>query len=131
MPTVWWLDTLKRIEKIIRESAFDKKKKKPWLKFNPGFALSGVRTTGPWLSRLCCQGNVNAERTQFWSNSTFKAAGRLKSNPLVWREVTLIRRFKLQNDCFLFIYSNPSFDSLPYFVHEWILESHANIRKRV
>ena len=41
------MDTLKRIEKIIRESAFDKKKKKPGLKFNPWLALTCVRTTGP------------------------------------------------------------------------------------
>jgi len=40
------LDTLKRIEKIIGESAFDKKKKKPEVKFNPGLALTSVRTTG-------------------------------------------------------------------------------------
>ena len=32
MPTVWWLDTLERTEKIIRESAFDKKNK-PALKY--------------------------------------------------------------------------------------------------
>jgi len=38
---------LKKIEKIIRESAFDKKKKKSGLKFNPGLALTCVRTTGP------------------------------------------------------------------------------------
>ena len=38
---------LKKIEKIIRESAFDKKTKKPGLKFNPGLALTRVRTTGP------------------------------------------------------------------------------------
>ena len=37
----------KKIEKIIRESAFDKKKEKLGLKFNPGLALTGVRTTGP------------------------------------------------------------------------------------
>ena len=37
----------KKIEKIIRESAFDKKKKKPGLKLNPRFALTRVRTTGP------------------------------------------------------------------------------------
>ena len=37
----------KTIEKIIRGSAFDKKKKKPGLKFNPGLALTGVRITGP------------------------------------------------------------------------------------
>ena len=36
----------KRIEKIIRESAFDNMKKKPGLIFNPKLALSGVRTTG-------------------------------------------------------------------------------------
>ena len=32
--------------KLSGESAFDKKKKKPGLKFNPGLALTGVRTTG-------------------------------------------------------------------------------------
>ena len=37
----------KNIEKIIRESAFDIKKKKPGLKFNPGLALTSVGTTGP------------------------------------------------------------------------------------
>ena len=36
----------KRIEKIIRESAFDEKKKKPGLKFNPRLALTGLGTTG-------------------------------------------------------------------------------------
>ena len=41
------MDALKGIEKIIRKSAFDEKKKKSWLKFNPGLALTGVRTTGP------------------------------------------------------------------------------------
>ena len=39
----------KKIEKSIRESASDKKKKKPGLKFNPGLMLTGVRTTWPWL----------------------------------------------------------------------------------
>ena len=37
----------KKIEKIIPEGAFDKKKKKPGLKLNPGLALTRVRTTGP------------------------------------------------------------------------------------
>ena len=36
------------MEKIIRESGFDKNKKKPRFKFSPGLALSGVWTTGPW-----------------------------------------------------------------------------------
>ena len=39
----------KRIEKIIRESTFDEKKKKPGLKFNPRLALTGLRTTGAWI----------------------------------------------------------------------------------
>ena len=42
----------KRIEKIIRESAFDKKKKILGLKFNLGLALTSIRTTGPWLSDI-------------------------------------------------------------------------------
>ena len=37
----------KNNREIIRDSAFDKKKKKRWLKFNPGLALTGIRTTGP------------------------------------------------------------------------------------
>ena len=37
----------KKLEKTIWESAFDKKKKKPGLKFNPGLALTGVQATGP------------------------------------------------------------------------------------
>ena len=36
-----------RENKIIRENAFDDKKKRPGLKFNPGLALIGLRTTGP------------------------------------------------------------------------------------
>ena len=39
----------KKPEKIIRESAFNKKKTKPGLKFNPGLALTGVWTVGPWV----------------------------------------------------------------------------------
>ena len=39
--------TLKRIDKIVRENAFDEKKERPGLKFNPGFALIGLRTTAP------------------------------------------------------------------------------------
>ena len=43
------MDALKRIEKIIQENAFEQKEKKPRLKFNPGLALIGLRTTGPML----------------------------------------------------------------------------------
>lgn len=42
------LNALKRIEKIIPENAFEQKKKKPGLKFNPGLVRIGLRTTGPW-----------------------------------------------------------------------------------
>jgi len=41
------LDALKRIERIIGENAFEQKKKKPGIKFNPRLALIGLRTTGP------------------------------------------------------------------------------------
>ena len=46
MPTTWWLDALKRIEKIIRENAFEQKKKKPRSKINPGLALIGFEQLG-------------------------------------------------------------------------------------
>ena len=32
MPTIWWLDALKGIEKIIRENAFEQMKKKNQVK---------------------------------------------------------------------------------------------------
>ena len=41
------MDALKRIEKIVGENAFEQKKKKPRLKFNPGLALIGLRITWP------------------------------------------------------------------------------------
>ena len=41
-------DTLKRKEKIIQQNTFVQKEKKPMLKSNPGLALIGLRTTGPW-----------------------------------------------------------------------------------
>ena len=43
----WWLDVLKRIDKIILKNAFDQKKKKAELKFNLGSALIGFQITGP------------------------------------------------------------------------------------
>ena len=39
---------------MIQESAFDKKIKNSGLKFNPGLALTGVRTTGPRLLLRTC-----------------------------------------------------------------------------
>ena len=41
------IEHLKRIEEIIRESAIDKEKKTPGLKFNPGLVLIDLRATGP------------------------------------------------------------------------------------
>ena len=38
----------KRREEITLENTFEQKKKQPGLKFNPGLALIGLRTTGPW-----------------------------------------------------------------------------------
>ena len=37
----------KKNREIIRENAFEQTKRKPWLNFNPGLALFGLRTTGP------------------------------------------------------------------------------------
>ena len=42
----------KQNKKIFRENVFNEKKKRPGLKFNPGLALTGLRTTGPWLVEL-------------------------------------------------------------------------------
>ena len=42
---IWWLDALKRTEKIIRENAFEQKKKNPGLEFNLGLALISLWTT--------------------------------------------------------------------------------------
>ena len=40
------------MEKIILENVYEQKKKKLELKFNPGLALIGLWTTGPWMSHL-------------------------------------------------------------------------------
>ena len=58
MPTIWWLATLKTLQKIVRENALDDEKKRPELKFNPGLALIGLRTTGPMtlISFWCLKG---------------------------------------------------------------------------
>ena len=50
LPTIWWLDALKK-EEITWENTFEQKKKKLGLKFNPGLALIGLLTTGP---RIAC-----------------------------------------------------------------------------
>lgn len=39
LSTIWRLEALKKIAKIIQENAFKRKKKKPGIKFNPGLAL--------------------------------------------------------------------------------------------
>ena len=40
----------KKRREIIRENAFEQKKKKPGLKFNPGLVVIGLRTTVPRVS---------------------------------------------------------------------------------
>jgi len=58
---IWWLDALKRTEKIIRENAFEQKRKKPGLEFNLGLALIGLWTTcramNIWVSWLISSGS--------------------------------------------------------------------------
>ena len=63
LPTIWWLNTQKILQKIFWDSAFDKKKKKPRLKFNPGLALTDVRTTGPRLLVFSSKG-INSFKNQ-------------------------------------------------------------------
>ena len=41
------MEALKITETIIRENTFEHKKKKPGLNLTPGYALIGLRTTGP------------------------------------------------------------------------------------
>ena len=50
LPTIWWLDALKRREEITLDNTFEQKKKKPGLKFNPGLALilSANRPSNNW-----------------------------------------------------------------------------------
>lgn len=43
--TNWWLDTLRRIEKIMWKRLLNRGKKKPFLKFKPGSALSRLKTS--------------------------------------------------------------------------------------
>ena len=45
---IWSLDVLKVIMKIFPKRLLDKEIKKPELKFNPGFGLIGLWTTGIW-----------------------------------------------------------------------------------
>ena len=53
------MDTPKRIEKIIRESAFNNRKKKAGLKFNLPLGLTGVRTTGSGSADRYISGSVD------------------------------------------------------------------------
>ena len=69
--------------KSIQERAFDEKKK-PWLKFNPRFALTGLRTTGPRAVPLFRNGLAKSTLTFLQgplSNSV------IRRGPLVLRPV--------------------------------------------
>ena len=52
LSTIWLLDALERIEKIIPENAFEKKK--PGLKFNRGLALPAFQQLGLGEERFFC-----------------------------------------------------------------------------
>ena len=58
------MDALNRREKIIWENAFEQKKKKPGLKFNPGLALIGLRATGPWCLMVSTPVRIEVRGTQ-------------------------------------------------------------------
>ena len=47
LPTIWWLDALKKDRKLSRKNAFEQTEKKPGLKFNPGLALLAFEQVGP------------------------------------------------------------------------------------
>ena len=54
----------KKIEKIIRESAFDKNIKNPTLKFNPGLALTGKNTILHFRVRMFVKSAVKSQCSQ-------------------------------------------------------------------
>ena len=56
--TIWWLDMLKRIAKIIWGNTFEQKKKKLGLKFNLGLVLISLQTTGPWSAKQIINNNI-------------------------------------------------------------------------
>ena len=53
-------------EKIILESAFDKKIKHSGLKFNPALAITGVRSTGPWSFNVLVSAGVVTVNKMLW-----------------------------------------------------------------
>ena len=90
---IWWLDALKRTEKIIRENAFEQKKKNPWLEFNLGLALIGhwtrCRAMNIWVSWLISSGSPSSARHTIqryneaileWEHIDYKAEMKRKVN---------------------------------------------------
>ena len=66
LSTIWWLDAFQRREKIILERLLNRGMKKLGLKFNPGLALSSLRTAEP--SEIYCVRNALYELLNFLEN---------------------------------------------------------------
>ena len=72
---------------IYRENAFEQKKKKPGLKFNPALALIGLRTTGP-----CMLMKMDAKTPLFVWNNNFETDDKKKGGKEHYKnKVKLIR----------------------------------------
>ena len=69
LSTIWWLSTLKRIEKLAKENTFDEKEKRRGEKFNPGLALIGLLTTGPSNKRRCSFVLHDTDPRKIWLGS--------------------------------------------------------------
>ena len=94
---IWWLDALKRTEKIIRENAFEQKKKNPGLEFNLGLALISLWTTyramNIWVSWLISSGSPSSARhtIQHYNEAILEWKYRLQS----WNETKSEHQFCL------------------------------------
>ena len=94
---IWRLDALKRREKIIRENAFEQKKKNPGLEFNLGLALIGLWTTcramNIWVSWLISSGSPSSARhtIQHYNEAILEWKYRLQS----WNETKSKHQFCL------------------------------------
>ena len=94
---IWRLDALKRREKIIRENAFEQKKKNPGLEFNLGLALIGLWTTcramNIWVSWLISSGSPSSARhtIQRYNEAILEWTYRLQS----WNETKSEHQFCL------------------------------------
>ena len=68
---------------------FDKKKKKPGFKFNPGLALTGVRTTGPRIIKINHAHNLHVKML----DSALPLLKFVRERTHIVYEITLLKRF--------------------------------------